>query len=147
MNYVQDKLSYLNLILHICKKKIMYTLLKWGLRIIAIVILCFYLPQVHLGGEGINKFTNAAIVAVLLSFLNTFVKPILSILSLPITFMTLGLFRFVVNAIIVLLAAKLLSFFNFGDHWLVGSLLFSILLSFVYGLIDKGLKSAKEDKN
>lgn len=125
----------------------MYTLLKWALRIITIVILCFYLPQVHLGGEGINKFTNSAIVAVLLSFLNTFVKPILSILSLPITFMTLGLFRFVVNALIVLLAAKLLSFFNFGDHWLLGSLLFSILLSFVYGLIDKGLKSAKEDKN
>ncbi len=124
----------------------MQTLFKWVLRIIAIVILCFYLPQVHLGGEGLQKFTNAAIVAVLLSFLNTFVKPILSLFSLPITFMTLGLFRFIINALIVLLAAKLLSFFNFGDHWLIGSLLFSILMSFVYGLIDKGLRALKEDK-
>jgi len=123
----------------------MQTLLKWVLRIIAIVILCFYLPQVHLGGEGVQKFTNAAIVAVLLSFLNTFVKPILSIFSLPITFLTLGLFRFIINAAIVLLAARLLTFFNFGDHWLIGSLLFSIILSFVYGLIDKGLRALKDE--
>jgi len=131
--------------LFIFVKKDMQTLLKWVLRIIAIVILCFYLPQVHLGGEGVQKFTNAAIVAVLLSFLNTFVKPILSIFSLPITFLTLGLFRFIINAAIVLLAARLLTFFNFGDHWLIGSLLFSIILSFVYGLIDKGLRALKDE--
>jgi putative membrane protein len=118
-------------------------ILKFVLRVIAIVLMCYYLPQVHLGGEGTEKLQNAAIVAVVLSLLNIFVKPFIQLFSLPITFLTLGLFRFVINAIIVLIAAYMLSFFNFGEHWFVGSLIFSIVLSFITTFIGSLFKKSK----
>lgn len=118
-------------------------ILKFVLRVIAIVLMCYYLPQVHLGGEGTEKLQNAAIVAIVLSLLNIFVKPFIQLFSLPITFLTLGLFRFVINAIIVLIAAYMLSFFNFGEHWFVGSLIFSIVLSFITTFIGSLFKKSK----
>ena len=67
-------------------------------------------------------------VALVLSVLNYFVKPILVILTLPITIITLGLFLFIVNAIIILLAGKLVAGFRVDS--LGWALLFSLLLSF-----------------
>lgn len=67
--------------------------------------------------------------AVILGLANTFVRPILVILTLPITFLTLGLFLWVVNALILMLAAALVPGFKVRGFWsaLLGSLLLTIL--------------------
>jgi putative membrane protein len=66
--------------------------------------------------------------------LNLFVKPILIILTLPITIFTFGLFLFVINALIILLAAKFVNGFRVDGFWwaLLFSLLLSVLTSFFY---------------
>ena len=69
-----------------------------------------------------------------MGILNLFVKPILIILTLPITIFTFGLFLFVINALIILLAAKFVNGFRVDGFWwaLLFSLLLSVLTSFLY---------------
>ena len=90
----------------------------------------------------INKFITAFLVALVLSFLNTIVKPILTILSLPITFFTLGLFLLVINALIILFADKLVDGFKVDGFWT--ALWFSLVLSFVNSILEAFSKK-KED--
>ncbi|RYF90295.1 MAG: phage holin family protein [Chitinophagaceae bacterium] len=92
-----------------------------------------------LSGVQIPKFTDAIILAIVLALLNTFVKPILLILTFPITVLTLGLFLFVVNALIILLADKLMDGITISGFWwaLLFSLLLSIVSSFVQSLVGK----------
>ena len=75
------------------------------LRIIISAIVAFALSYI-LSGVHIQSFVTALILAIVLGLLNLFVKPILIILTLPITIFTFGLFLFVINALIILLAAK-----------------------------------------
>ncbi|HTL09158.1 MAG TPA: phage holin family protein [Chitinophagaceae bacterium] len=89
----------------------------------AVVLAAYLLP-----GVDVDRFTTALLVALALSVLNYFVKPLLIILTLPITLVTFGLFLFIINAIIILLAGKLVSGFRVDSiGW---ALLFSILLAF-----------------
>ncbi len=74
-------------------------LINWLVSTIAILVTAYLLPGVHL-----QDFTTALVVALVLGILNAFVKPILFLLTLPITILTLGLFMFVLNAVIILLA-------------------------------------------
>ncbi|MEO5592367.1 MAG: phage holin family protein [Chitinophagaceae bacterium] len=89
----------------------------------AVVLASYFLP-----GVAVDRFTTALLVALVLSVLNFFVKPILIILTLPVTIITLGLFLFIVNAIIIVLAGKLVAGFRVDSIW--WALLFSLLLSF-----------------
>ena len=73
-------------------------ILKLLLTALAVLILAYFLPGVTLSG---NTFTTAIIVAVVLALLNVLVKPILVILTLPITIVTLGLFLLIINALIM----------------------------------------------
>ncbi|MEO5682846.1 MAG: phage holin family protein [Chitinophagaceae bacterium] len=89
----------------------------------AVVLASYFLP-----GVAVDRFTTALLVALVLSLLNFFVKPILVLLTLPITIITMGLFLFVVNALIIVLAGKLVTGFRVSSiGW---ALLFSLLLSF-----------------
>lgn len=90
----------------------------------------------------LNKFTTALLVAIVLAFLNTIVKPILTILSLPITFFTLGLFLLVINALIILFADRLVDGFSVDGFWT--ALLFSLVLSLVSGFLE--LFNREKDK-
>ncbi|MBO3097146.1 phage holin family protein [Gelidibacter pelagius] len=107
------------------------------LTAIAVVVLAKFLPGVEVAG-----FTSAIILAVLLGFLNAILKPILVILTLPITILTLGLFLLVINACIILLADEFMGGFEVNGFWI--ALLFSVLLSFLqsvlYSLLDKDKK-------
>ena len=89
----------------------------------AVVLTSYFLP-----GVAVARFTTALMVALVLSVLNFFVKPILIILTLPITIITLGLFLFIINALIIVLAGKLVTGFRVDSIW--WALLFSLLLSF-----------------
>jgi len=114
----------------------MKTILKMLLTAIAVIVLAKILP-----GIGVASYSTAIIVAVVLALLRVFVKPILVILTLPITIITLGLFLFVINAIIILLAGKLIDGFQV-DGFLY-ALLFSLLLSFFQSILYSFLKDKK----
>lgn len=72
-------------------------------------------------------------LAVVLALLNTFVKPLLVLFTIPVTILTLGLFVFVLDALIILLADRLLKGFHVEGFW--WALLFSIILSLVTQLL------------
>ena len=98
------------------------------IRLLITAISAFILSKV-LTGVHFEGFGSTIIFAIVLGLLNLIVKPILSILSLPITIVTLGLFSFVINALIILLADYLMDSMSIDGFW--WALLFSILLSLV----------------
>jgi putative membrane protein len=101
-------------------------------RILITALVAYGLTYI-LSGIHIDQFTTALLLAVVLAILNAIVKPILIILTLPITIVTLGLFLFVINALIILLGSKLVDGFKVDGFW--WALLFSILLSVVSSLL------------
>ena len=96
------------------------------LRLLISGIVAYVLSKV-LSGIHISNITTAIIFALVLACLNAIVKPILVLLTLPITVITLGLFLFVINALIILLAAKLMNGIRIDGFW--WALIFSIILS------------------
>ncbi len=96
------------------------------LRLLISGIVVYVLSKV-LTGVHISNITTAIIFALVLACLNAIVKPILVLLTLPITVITLGLFLFVINALIILLAAKLMNGIRIDGFW--WALIFSIILS------------------
>ena len=108
-----------------------------ALKIVISAVVAFALSYV-LSGVHMHSFVTALILAVVLALLNLIVKPILIILTLPITLFTFGLFLFVINALIILLAAKFVDGFRVDGFWwaLLFSLLLSILTSFSLQEVD-----------
>ncbi|MDE3741515.1 phage holin family protein [Maribacter polysaccharolyticus] len=111
----------------------MKLILRILLSALAVVILSKILP-----GVDVDTYTTAIIVAIVLSLLNFIVKPILVILTLPVTILTLGLFLLIINAIIILLADNLITGFSVDNLW--WALLFSLLLSFLQSILFSLLK-------
>ena len=103
------------------------------MRIIVSSIIAFGLSYL-LDGIKFDSFWTAIIVAIVLAVLNAIVKPLLILLTLPITLFTLGLFLLVINAAIILLAEKLVPGFQVDGFWwaLIFSLMQSILTSLLY---------------
>ncbi|MES2437401.1 MAG: phage holin family protein [Patescibacteria group bacterium] len=104
--------------------------LQWLVSALAVLITAYLLPGVTLSGFG-----AALIVAVILGVLNIFIRPILLILTLPINILTLGLFTFVVNALIIMLASGVSPGFYVVNFW--WALIFSVVLSLVNSLFDR----------
>jgi putative membrane protein len=99
-------------------------LLRWFLLASALLLLAHLYPQVK-----VTSFTAALWVALVLGLLNTLVRPVLVLLTLPVTLLTLGLFLFVINALMFWAAAWLLDGLEvtgFGAA-LLGSLLYSVM--------------------
>ena len=88
-----------------------------------------------LTGVHVASFTTAIIVAVVLGLLNLFIKPILVILTLPVTVVTLGLFLLVINAVIILLCTNIVGGFAVDSLWT--ALLFSVILSILQSITYK----------
>lgn len=106
----------------------MKLLVKILLSSIAVVIASYLLP-----GVVVEGFTTAVIIAVLLSLLNVTVKPILIVLTIPLTVFTLGLFLLVINALIILMADAIVPGFEVHSFW--WALIFSLLLSLINSLL------------
>ncbi|GAA3646655.1 phage holin family protein [Flavivirga jejuensis] len=104
---------------------------------VAVFVIAYFLNGVHVDG-----YLTALIVAVVLSVLNLFVKPVLIVLTLPITVVTLGLFLLIINALIILLADKLIDGFSVNSIWI--AVLFSILLSVLQSILHSLLKDDKK---
>jgi len=106
-------------------------LIQLVISTLAVLITSYLLPGVEIVG---NSFLTALIVAAVLAFLNAVVKPIMIILTIPITFITLGLFLLVINALMILLASRLVNGFHVDGFW--WALLFSLILSLVSSILE-----------
>jgi putative membrane protein len=96
--------------------------INWFLYALAIGITAYILPGVHLNG-----IFAALVTAAILGLVNGILRPVLFILTLPLTIFTLGLFIFVLNALMVLLAAAIVPGFIVTGFW--WAILFSLVLS------------------
>jgi putative membrane protein len=115
----------------------MKLLIRILLSALAVVVLAKILP-----GVDVDSYWTAILVAIVLSLLNFIVKPILVILTLPVTLLTLGLFLLIINALIILLADYLVTGFDVNGIW--WALLFSLLLSLVQSVLFSLLKEDKK---
>ncbi len=97
-----------------------------------------YATAYLLSGVTVSSFKVALIVALILAALNILVKPILLLLSLPVTILTLGLFTFIIDALMVILATNIVPGFNVDSFLtaVVFSVVMTILSYILHKLID-----------
>jgi len=105
-------------------------LLNWLAYALVIAAAAYILPGVH-----VENLWVALLVALVMGILNILVKPLLIILTLPITIVTFGLFLLVINALLVLLASHIVPGFTVDSFW--WALLFSLLVSVINLAISK----------
>lgn len=106
----------------------MQLLIRLIISTIAVLVTDLLLPGVHA-----DDFITGLLVAVVLGLLNTFLRPLLILLTLPVSIITMGLFLLVINAGMVLLAARIVPGFVVESFW--WALGFSLLLSVVQGFL------------
>jgi putative membrane protein len=107
---------------------------NWLIKIVVCAVNVFILAAI-LPGIEVDNVLTAILVAVVLSLLDGFVKPLLVVFTLPATILTLGIFLFVINACIILLDAHFVHSFVVTTFW--HALLFSMLLSFFNSFVHK----------
>ena len=96
----------------------------------AIMLAGYLLPGIH-----VSSFWTAMLVALVLSFLNLFLKPLMVVLTIPFTILTFGLFLLVINALIIMIAGAWVKGFVVEGFW--WALIFSICLSLISSLLEK----------
>ena len=106
----------------------MHLLISLLINTIAIVITAAVLPGVHLDGV-----MPALITAIVLGVINMFIKPIIILITLPLTILTLGLFILVINSLVILLAAAIVPGFTVDGFW--WALIFSVVLWIVNSVL------------
>lgn len=117
--------------------------MRFFVRLIITALAVFISARI-LPGVRVEGGLTAILVALVLSLLNAFVKPLLVILTIPITVVTLGLFLLVINALMILATAKLVGAgFQVDGFWY--ALLFSIVLTIVVSLLNTLVKEQKRD--
>lgn len=106
----------------------LYLLIRWVLFALSLLFVAWVVPGISFSG-----FIAALWAAIVIGLVNIFIKPILMILTLPINLLTLGLFTFVINALMFLLVAKLVPGFMVEGFLaaLLGSIVLSILSMFI----------------
>ena len=99
-------------------------LLQWAVYALSVGIAAYMLP-----GVSISGVPAAAVAALILGIVNAFVRPLLLILTLPVTVLSLGLFAFVINAFLILLVAAIVPGFAVAGFW------WAVLLSIVLAIV------------
>jgi putative membrane protein len=109
-------------------------LANWIVTTIAIIVSAYLLSGVTVRNIGV-----ALVAAVVLGLINAILRPILVILTLPLTIVTLGLFIFILNALLVLFASAIVPGFEVRSFWwaLLFSLLFSIISTIIHWIIPR----------
>jgi putative membrane protein len=113
-------------------------LARWVLNAAALLLVAYLYP-----GVSVASFFAAAIAALVLGLVNALVRPILVILTFPVTLLTLGLFLFVINALLFWLVAELVPGFNVNGFLaaLIGSILYSLITLITSWILFGGKKS------
>lgn len=109
-------------------------ILVWILNAIALLIVAYLVP-----GINVASFGSALVAALVLGLLNTLVRPVLVLLTLPITIVTLGLFLLVLNALVFWFAGTILSGFHVDGFWwaMLGAAVYSLVSGLFSGLLAK----------
>lgn len=99
-------------------------LIVWILNAVALLAVAYLMPSIHVASLG-----AALIAALVLGLVNTLVRPILVILTLPVTLLTLGLFLFVINGLLFWAVGNFLDGFSVGSFWsgVLGAILYSVI--------------------
>lgn len=112
----------------------MKILVKWLLSAVAL------LAVAHLySGVQVTSFTAALVAALVIGLFNAVLRPVLVVLTLPVTVLTLGLFLFVINALMFWSAAGILDGFHVSGFWaaLIGSLIYTVLGMVINSALDR----------
>jgi len=110
--------------------------LKWALNCFALFFVTKLVPGIH-----IAQFHDLLLATLLIGCLNTFLRPIIIMLTLPATILTLGLFTLVINGALFYLAGQMFAGFNIASFGtaMISAILYSIF-SFLLNLVFKPLK-------
>ena len=116
----------------------MDTIIKWILFAVLIMAVAWIVP-----GIAISGLLSALIVVLVIGLVNIFIRPLIEFISLPINFLTLGLFSLVINALLFLLVAKITPGFEIDGFW--SALLGSLILALTAPLIERIEITTKKD--
>ena len=105
-------------------------LVKWIIFAALIIFTAWIIP-----GIEVENFGSAMIACIIIALINTFIKPVVKLISLPVNFLTLGLFSLVINALLLMLAGYVTPGFEVEGFF--GALFGSILLSMFAGIVNK----------
>ena len=108
----------------------MRLLIGWAINAAALMALPYLMTSVQ-----IKSFGTALVVALVIGLLNTFVRPVLFILTLPINLLTLGLFTFVLNGFMFWIASRFVQGFSVDGFW------WAVLAAIVYSIISWAISS------
>ena len=112
----------------------MRLLLAWIVNVVALLILPYVYPAIE-----VADFWTALWVAAVLGLINVLVRPVLILLTLPLTLLTFGLFLLVINGAMFLLADKLVEGFSINGFWpaVLGAILYSVISWLLQSLLGK----------
>src|SRR5687768_232166 len=116
----------------------MRILLVWLINSLALIAVAYLMPSIT-----VSSFTAALVAALILGLINAVIRPILILLTLPVTVITLGLFIFVINGLLFWFVGSFIQGFVVEGFWagVLGSILFSIVSWLLSALVLKGGKS------
>ena len=108
--------------------------MKFIVRLLVTAVIAYALSKLLQPHIVIDSYSTAVVFVLVLAILNAIVRPILIILTLPITILTLGIFLLIINVCMILLAGKFVSGIHIDGFW--WALIFGILLSFISSAIN-----------
>lgn len=103
---------------------------NWVINALVIMVAAYILPGVH-----VENYLTAFVLALVMGILNTLIKPLLIALTLPFTIVTFGLFLFVINGLMVVIASHIVPGFSVDGFW--WAIIFSIVIAFINLIIHK----------
>ena len=113
---------------------ILRLLLVWLINTVALIAVAYLMPSI-----SVSSFGAALVAALVLGLINAVVRPVLVLLTLPVTILTLGLFIFVLNGLLFWAVGTWLEGFNVGGFWagVLGAILFSIVSWLLSALVQR----------
>jgi putative membrane protein len=96
----------------------MHPILRWFINAVALLAAALIIPKIRLSASGtspgLNEWVTLAIVALIFGVINAIIRPVVLLLTLPLTIVSLGLFVFVINALMLLLTSRIAEAMNLG---------------------------------
>lgn len=114
----------------------MQVLVRWIISALVILVVAYLLPGVH-----VQSFMTALVIAIILGVINVILRPILIILTLPITIVTFGLFLLVINALLIMLTTYIVPGFRVDSFW--WALFFGLIVAIFNAVVSTIFKSSK----
>lgn len=108
----------------------MILLLRWVLFALAVMLIAWLIP-----GINVENFQSALLIAFVMGLINAFIKPLITLITLPVNILTLGIFGLIINALLFMLAGYVVPGVSISGFW--PALFGSVLLAFISGPISQ----------